>query len=91
MDRWLAPLPATQVARVQSPVLAGPMISVEKVALLCYPALGTRSQVLQLRLYRVYQKSLKGFARPNLRNPWNYRNGIGAKRCVVSLSFIWEY
>jgi hypothetical protein len=38
--------------------------------------------------YRVFQKSLNGFARPNLRNPWDYRNGIGAKRCVLSLSFV---
>jgi hypothetical protein len=41
-------------------------------------------------MYRVYQKSLNGFARPNLRNPWYYRNGIGAKRCVLSLSFVWK-
>jgi hypothetical protein len=39
----------------------------------------------------VYQKSLNGFARPNLRNPWDYRNGIGAKRCVLSLSFVWKW
>jgi hypothetical protein len=37
--------------------------------------------------YRVFQKSLNGFAKLYLRNPWDYRNGIGAKRCVLSLSF----
>jgi hypothetical protein len=47
---WLDPLPATQVARAQSPVPAGPTISVEKVALFCNPASGTCSQGLQLRL-----------------------------------------
>jgi hypothetical protein len=41
---------APQVAQVCSLVSAGPTISVEKVSLLCYPASGTRSQALQLRL-----------------------------------------
>jgi hypothetical protein len=50
MAERLAPLAATQVARARSQVLARPMISVEKVALFCNPALGTRSQALQLRL-----------------------------------------
>jgi hypothetical protein len=40
MAERLATLPATQVARVQSPVPAGPTISVVKVALFCNPALG---------------------------------------------------
>jgi hypothetical protein len=47
MAERLAPLPATQGARVQSPVPAGPAISVEKVALFCNPVLGTRSLALQ--------------------------------------------
>jgi hypothetical protein len=38
-------------------------------------------------MYRVSQKSLNGFARLYLRNPWDYRNGIGAKRCASTLSF----
>jgi hypothetical protein len=33
---------------------------------------------------------LERVCRPNLRNPWDYRNGIGAKRCVLSLSFDWK-
>jgi hypothetical protein len=41
-------------------------------------------------MYRVCQKSLNGFVRPNLRNPWDYRNSIRAKRCVLSLSFVWK-
>jgi hypothetical protein len=47
----LATLPAIQVAQVQSPVPARPTNSVEKVALFLNPALGARSQALQLRLY----------------------------------------
>jgi hypothetical protein len=39
-------------------------------------------------IYRVNQKDLNGFARPNLRIPWDYRNGMGAKRCVLSISFL---
>jgi hypothetical protein len=50
MSERLAPLPATQVTRVQFLVPAGPTISVVKVALFCNPALRARSQVLQLRL-----------------------------------------
>jgi hypothetical protein len=46
----LAPLPVTQVARVQSPVSAGCNINVEKVALVYNPVSGTRSQAMQLRL-----------------------------------------
>jgi hypothetical protein len=42
------------------------------------------------KLYRVFQKSLNAFTRPNLRNPWDYRDGLGAKRCVLSLSFVWK-
>jgi hypothetical protein len=42
------------------------------------------------KIYRVFKKSLNGFARPNLRNPWDYRNGMGAKRCVLSFSFVWK-
>jgi hypothetical protein len=42
--------PAMQVARVQFPVPARPMFSVEKVALFCNPPSGARSQALQLRL-----------------------------------------
>jgi hypothetical protein len=38
----LAPLLAMQVTRVRSQVPAGPMISVEKVALLCNPVSATR-------------------------------------------------
>jgi hypothetical protein len=37
-------------------------------------------------IYRVYQKSLNGVARLYLRNPWDYINGMGAKRCASSLS-----
>jgi hypothetical protein len=49
----LAPLPATMVVQVRSPVPSGPSISVhmEKVALFCNPASETRSQTLQLRLW----------------------------------------
>jgi hypothetical protein len=55
---------------------------------------GSKHKESSLSLYiytytaRVYQKSLNGFARLYLRNPWDYRNGIGAKRCVLSLSFV---
>jgi hypothetical protein len=38
--------------------------------------------------YRVSQKSWRGFVRLYLGNPWDYRNGIDAKRCVSSLSFV---
>jgi hypothetical protein len=38
MAERLATLPAKQVARVQSPVPAGPMISVVKMAVFCNPA-----------------------------------------------------
>jgi hypothetical protein len=51
MAERLAPLPVTQVARVRSPVPAGPTISVDKVALYCHPVSGARFQALQLRLY----------------------------------------
>jgi hypothetical protein len=37
----------------------------------------------------VSQKSWCGFARLYLGNPWDYRNGMGTKRCVSSLSFVW--
>jgi hypothetical protein len=57
MAERFAPLPATQVARTQSPVPAEPTISVEKVSLICNPASGARSQALQLRLYVVFWKS----------------------------------
>jgi hypothetical protein len=40
MVERLAPLPATQVAQVQSPVLARPTVSVKKLALLCNHASG---------------------------------------------------
>jgi hypothetical protein len=40
MAERLEPLPATQVARARSPVPSGPTISVEKLALLCNPAVG---------------------------------------------------
>jgi hypothetical protein len=50
MAERLATLPATKVAQVQSPVPAGPTISVENMALFCNPALEARSQALQLRL-----------------------------------------
>jgi hypothetical protein len=36
--------------RVRAPVPARPTISVKKVALLCNPTLGARSQALQLRV-----------------------------------------
>jgi hypothetical protein len=49
------------------------------------------SETKQNLLYRVSHKSLNGFARPYLRNPWDYRNGIGAKRCASSLSFVWRF
>jgi hypothetical protein len=39
----------------------------------------------------VSQKSLNVFARLYLRNPWDNRNGIGAKRCVLFLSFVWKF
>jgi hypothetical protein len=26
-----------------------------------------------------------------LKNPWDYINGMGAKRCVLSLSFVWVF
>jgi hypothetical protein len=55
MAERLATLPAMQLARVQSLVPAGPTISVEKMALFCNPALGARSQALQLRLYIGYK------------------------------------
>jgi hypothetical protein len=45
MAKWLAPLHDRQVALVQSPVGAGPTISVEKVALFCHPA--SRGHVLK--------------------------------------------
>jgi hypothetical protein len=51
MAERFAPQPATQVAPVRSPVLVGPTISVEKVALFCNPASGARYQAMQLRLY----------------------------------------
>jgi hypothetical protein len=51
MAERLAPLPAKQMARVRTPVPARPRSSVEKVALFCNHASGTRSQALQLRLY----------------------------------------
>jgi hypothetical protein len=51
MAERLALLPATQLARVWSPVPARPTISVEKLALFCNPASGTRSHALQLILY----------------------------------------
>jgi hypothetical protein len=35
--------------------------------------------------------SLDGFTRLYLRNPWDYRNGMGAKRCASSLSFMWKF
>jgi hypothetical protein len=40
MAERVAPLPATQVARVRSPVQARPLISVEKLALFRNPASG---------------------------------------------------
>jgi hypothetical protein len=42
-------------------------------------------------IYRVTYKSLSGFARSYLGNPWYYRNDLGAKRCVSSLSFVWTF
>jgi hypothetical protein len=42
-------------------------------------------------IYRVYQKSFNGFARLYLRNPLDYMNGMGAKRCVSALSFVWKF
>jgi hypothetical protein len=45
----------------------------------------------QANIYRVSRKSLRGFARLYLGNPSDYRNGIGAKRCVSSLSFVWFF
>jgi hypothetical protein len=47
--------------------------------------------VLSICIYRVSQNPLKDFARLYLRNPWDYRNGVGAKRCVLSLSFVWKF
>jgi hypothetical protein len=41
--------------------------------------------------YRVYQKSFNGFARSYLRNPWDYRNSMGAKRCASFFSFMLEF
>jgi hypothetical protein len=47
-----------QVARVRSPFMAGPTISVVKVALFCNPVSGTRSQALLLRLDKGKKKSV---------------------------------
>jgi hypothetical protein len=43
------------------------------------------------RIYRVSQKFWRGFARLYLGNSWDYKNGMGAKRCVTSLSFVWFF
>jgi hypothetical protein len=40
------------------------------------------------QIYRVF---LNSWVRKVIyRNPWDYRNYIGAKRCVLSLSFVWK-
>jgi hypothetical protein len=41
-------------------------------------------------LYRVFHKTWNSFARSYLRKPWDDRNGIGAKRFVSFLSFVWK-
>jgi hypothetical protein len=41
-------------------------------------------KMMKSLIYRVSQKSLNGFARLYLRNPLDYRNGMGAKRCASS-------
>jgi hypothetical protein len=48
----------------------------------------TRLNISNKVIYRVFQKSLNGFERPYLRSPWDDRKGMGAKRCVLSLSFV---
>jgi hypothetical protein len=44
-----------------------------------------------LLLNRVSQKSWRSFARLYLESPWDYKNGIVAKRCVSSSSFVWVF
>jgi hypothetical protein len=34
---------------------------------------------------------LERFCEAISQEPWDYRNGTGAKRCVISLSFMWEF
>jgi hypothetical protein len=72
MAERLATLPTTQVARVQSPVPAGPTISVDKVALFCNPKI-SRSQALQLRFYKGKKIAVaKAKVFPHLET-WKYR------------------
>jgi hypothetical protein len=72
MAERLAKLTATQVTRVRFPVPAGPMISGETVVHFCNPALGARSQALQLRLYIGYKvDEAKAKVFPHL-EPWKY-------------------
>jgi hypothetical protein len=33
---------------------------------------------------------LERFREAISQEPWDYRNGMGAKRCASSLSFVWE-
>ena len=49
------------------------------------------SLVENISYYRVLHKSLSGFVRSYIRNLWDYRNVIGAKRCVSTLSFVWKF
>jgi hypothetical protein len=53
-----------------------------------YSAVGKGAYVY---IYRVVHKSLSGFTRSFFGNPWDYRNGMGAKRCDLSLSVVSKF
>jgi hypothetical protein len=73
MAERLATLPATQVARVRSPVPAGRTISVEMVALFRNPVSEAPSQALLLRLYIDYKFAVaQAKVFPHL-EAWEYR------------------
>jgi hypothetical protein len=55
MAKRLSPQLATQVARVQCPVQARPIISVEKLALFCNPASEGTLQALQMNCQVEYK------------------------------------
>jgi hypothetical protein len=58
MAERLLPLPASQVARVKSPDLARPTISVEKLAFFCNPVPGGHVASTAIALYSYIKKSV---------------------------------
>jgi hypothetical protein len=55
------------------------------VRLLCYSSGANSGKYI----IQSVPKVLTRFCEAISREPWDHRNGIGAKRCVSSLSFVW--